>query len=170
MLRFATTPDTVFQAILRNGIGFVIDNIVELLRHHHREESLAQEEFEKTYPLIGKVFTPSLARDTLKELLECLDRPEVYDLNGYHYLLLYTALEFFIEVRNDMVESSQSVEERINMSSIDPFFIDYVDFVGLVELYFPDTDFLTTPEVMLNLPPEHKEMFNPEIFPISQGL
>lgn len=170
MLRFATTPDIVFQAILRDSIGFVVDDIDALLRNHQRDDSLAKEEFKNAYQLIGKVFTPSLALDSLKSLLECLDRPELYQLNGYHYMLLYTSLEFFIEVHNDMLETTRSEEEKKKLSFIDPFYIEYLDFIGLVELYFPDTDFLTTPEVMLNLPPEHKEMFESEIFPISQGL
>ena len=40
----------------------------------------------------------------------------------------------------------------------------------IVELYFFDIDFLTSPDVMLNLPLWFKETYNPEAFALSQGM
>ncbi len=55
-------------------------------------------------------------------------------------------------------------------SFVDPFSIEKIDFDEIVELYFFDIDFLTSPEVMLNLPSWFKQTYNPEAFALSQGL
>ena len=45
-----------------------------------------------------------------------------------------------------------------------------IDFEEIVALYFFDIDFLTPPDVMLNIPSWFKETYNPETFALSQGM
>ncbi len=169
-MRFANPPDTVFQAILRNGLDVALDEIDDLLDFHGNDDVLAKEDFAGIFPVMAKVFTPSLARASLRQLRDRLDRPEIYYLNDYHYLLLFDMLQSYAVLHNDMVASAGSGEEKRESSRVDPFFIEQIDFDRLLGLYFFDIDFLTPPEVMLNIPPDFKKSFNPEAFGISQGL
>lgn len=170
MLRFENPPDTVFQAILRNSLDFVVDDIAAMPDVHKNDEFLIKEDFNNTYQIMAKVFTPRLALATLKRLRECLDRSEIYYLNDYHYLLLYEALECYVVIHNDAVAISRTKKDRRETSFVDPFYIEYIDFEDVVDLFFFDIDFLTPAEAMLNMPPELKQSFNPEAFAISQGM
>ena len=170
MLRFENPPDTVFQAILRNSLDFVVDDIAAMPDLHQNDEFLIKEDFNNTYQLMAKVFTPRLALATLKRLRDCLDRPEIYYLNDYHYLLLYEALECYVVIHNDAMAISRTKKDRRETSFVDPFYIEYIDFEDVVDLFFFDIDFLTPAEAILNMPPEIKQSFNPEAFAISQGM
>jgi hypothetical protein len=119
---------------------------------------------------MAKVFPPRLALATLKRLRECLDRPEIYYLNDYHYLLLFETLECYVVIHNDAVAISLTKKARREASFVDPFYIEYIDFEDVVDHFFFDIDFLTPAEVMLNMPPEVKQSFNPEAIAISQGM
>ena len=169
-MRFANQPDTVFQAILRVSLDVALDEIDDLLDVHENDDVPAKEDFAGIFPVMARVFTPGLARASLQRLRDRLDQPAIYYLNDYHYLLLFDALQSYTVLHNDMVASARSGEEKRESSRIDPFFIERIDFDWLLGLYFFDIDFLTPPEVMLNIPPDFKESFNPEAFGISQGL
>ncbi len=170
MLRFAKAPDAVFQAILRDGLSYAIDLISDMRSESDHDGVRSMEDFANFFPAAGKVFPPALAAETLRDLFKCLDRPELYYLNDYHYLLLYDVLDFLAEVHNDRVAMARNKRDRKEASFVDPFFIEQIDFDEIVELYFFDIDFLTSPEVMLNLPSWFKETYNPEAFALSQGL
>jgi len=131
---------------------------------------LSREDFTDSFPAAGKVFPPRSAVETLRNLLRCLDRPEIYYLNDYHYLLLFDVLNFLSQIHNDGVSMARNKRERKEVSFVDPFFIEKIDFDEIVELYFFDIDFLTSPEVMLNIPAWFKQTYNPEAFALSQGL
>lgn len=98
------------------------------------------------YPVMVKVFTPSLARTTLLNLRKRLDRPEIYHLNDYHYLILYDVLDFYVDIHNDMVALSKSRKDRKEASFVDPFYIETIDMDDILDLYFFDIDFLTDAE------------------------
>ncbi len=170
MLRFAKKPDAVFQAILREGMSFASDIISDMRSDPDPNGALSKETFVESFPAAGKVFPPRLAVLTLRNLLRCLDRPEIYYLNDYHYLLLYDVLNFLSEIHNDRVSMAKDKGERKEASFVDPFFIAQIDFDQIVELYFYDIDFLTSPEVMLNIPTWFKQTYNPEAFALSQGM
>ncbi len=170
MLRFAEKPDAVFQAILREGLSFAGDIISDMRSDPDPNGALSKETFVESFPAAGKVFPPRLAVETLRDMLQRLDRPEIYYLNDYHYLLLYDVLNFLSEIHNDGVSMARNKGERKEASFVDPFFIEKIDFDKIIELFFFDIDFLTSPEVMLNIPSWFKQTYNPEVFALSQGL
>jgi hypothetical protein len=170
MLRFQRPPDVVFQAILRDSMSYSIDFIKNLIDNNEFDESRAREDMKGFYPAMVKVFTPSLARTTLWNLRKRLDRPEIYSLNNYHYLLLFDVMAYFADIHNGMVAMSDSREEREEASFVDPFYIESIDVDGLLELYFFDIDFLTDAETMLNIPDWFRSTYSPETFGLSQGM
>jgi len=54
LLRFANPPDTVFQAILRNSLDFVADDIAAMPDLHQNDEFLVKEDFNNTYQIKNK--------------------------------------------------------------------------------------------------------------------
>jgi hypothetical protein len=170
MLRFQRPPDVVFQAILRDSMSYSIDFIKDLIDDNDFDESRAREDMKGFYPAMVKAFTPSLARTTLLNLRRRLDRPEIYYLNDYHYLILYDVMDFYADIRNDMVAISKGKKDRKEASFVDPFYIETIDMDGIVELYFFDIDFLTDAETMLNIPDWFRRTFSPETFGLSQGM
>lgn len=170
MLRFQRAPDAVFQAILRDGLSYAINFISDMRSESDPDGALSREDFTNVFPAAGKVFPPALAAETLRDLFTCLDRPEIYYLNDYHYLLLYDVLNSLSEIHNDRVSMARNKKDGKEASFVDPFSIEKIDFDEIVELYFFDIDFLTSPEVMLNLPSWFKQTYNPEAFALSQGL
>jgi hypothetical protein len=170
MLRFQRPPDVVFQAILRDSLDLSIDFIDILIENNDYDEARVRECMEADYPAMAKVFTPLLARTTLWNLRKRLDRPEIYSLNNYHYLLLFDVMSYFADIHNGMVAMSESGEERVVASFVDPFYIESIDVVGLLDLYFFDTDFLTDAETMLNIPDWVRRSYEPETFGLSLGM
>ena len=170
MLRFQRPPDVVFQAILRDSLDYSIDFIKDLIDDNDYDESRAREDMKGFYPAMVKVFPPSLARTTLLNLRRRLDMPEIYSLNNYHYLILYDVMDFYSDIRNDMVALSKSKKDRKEASFVDPFYIETIDMDGIVELFFFDIDFLTDAETMLNIPDWFRSTYEPETFGLSQGM
>jgi hypothetical protein len=170
MLQFQRPPDVLFQAILRDSMSYSIDLIKDLIENNQYDEARAREEMKGFCPAVAKVFPPSLARTTLLNLRGCLDRPELYYLNNYHYLLLYDVMDFYADIHNDIVAESKSKKERKESSFVDPFYVETIDMDGIVELYFYDIDFLTDAETMLNIPAWFRKTFSPETFGLSQGM
>ena len=160
----------MFQAILRDSMSYSIDFIKVLIDNNEFDESRAREDMKGFYPAMVKVFTPSLARTTLLNLRRCLDRPEIYYLNNYHYLILYDVMDFYADIHNDMVAISKGKKDRKEASFVDPFHVETIDMDGIVELYFFDIDFLADAETMLNIPDWFRRTFNPETFGLSQGM
>lgn len=152
MFRFKIPPDVVFQAILRKSIGQAIDIISDLLAIYNYDDSRMEADFLVLFPEIARVYPPSLARATLINLQRCLDRPEIYHLNEYHYLLLYDVLGFYADIHNNLVAVSKSKKYKKEASFIDPYFIDKIKLDGLIELYFFDMDFLSDAESLLSFP------------------
>ena len=130
------------------------------------------DELHAVLPNALKVFKPRTALTTLREMLDCLEKPQLYQLNDYHYLLLYDTLSNLCGLHNDAVTEADNKKDRIEISQIGDYFIEELLFDEIVDLYFYDTDFLVDPEDMMKLGLEgRKEMaFNEEAFSISQGL
>ncbi len=151
-------------------MDFSIDFIHILIENNEYDESRAREDMKSDCPAMAKVFTPSLARTTLLKLRKCLDRPEIYSLNNYHYLLLFDAIAYYADIHNDMIPMAESRGERKEASFVDPFYIETIDVDGLLGLYFFDTDFLTDAETMLNVPDWFRASYSPETFGLSLGM
>jgi hypothetical protein len=91
MLRFQAHPDKVFFAILKDAIQLMIDEVYNA--EYFTESKEEANEYLKPYiPNASKVFNLKTAFNTLKDMQVCLERPQLYYLNDYHYLLLYDTL------------------------------------------------------------------------------
>ena len=171
MLRFQSHPDKVFTAILKESIELMIDEVHNAEYFTNSKEEVS--EYLKPYlPNASKVFNPKTALNTLKEMLVCLGKPQLYQLNDYHYLLLYDTLSNLCDLHNDAVRECETKEDRKQLSQIGDYFIEELLFDELVDLYFYDTDFLIDPEAMMELGHKGREQmaFNEETYAISQGL
>jgi hypothetical protein len=168
MLRFQTPPDRPFMAIITRSIGVMIEQIDEFVREAAHEEE-AKDNFQWLLPNASQVFHPETALNMLRKLLVCHQKPAVYHLNDYHYLLLYDTLEHFCVIHNDMIKMLSS-KERDEHSMIGSFYIEMVRFGDIVDTYFFDTDFLSDPDTMLELGMDGRRELhmNNETFAISQ--
>lgn len=120
----------------------------------------------------GRVFNPETALKTLKRMLHCHKGPGLYNLNDYHYLLLYDSLEYFCNIHNDMVRTAPNAREKKKASRIAGVHIERIDFDDLIGIYFFDIDFLMDEDVVMNLRLEQRKGMgiHNEAFAISQGL
>lgn len=164
MLHFAENPDIIFTQILDQAF----DHAVDLMIRDHVEQGFDANRWVAQFPHASKVFTPETAMATVKDLHRChQDKTGLWEMNDYHYCLLYDILEEFCEVRNDMGK-----DIKMPFAVIEDNEIRQVDFDLLSEIYFPDTDFLIPPDRMSELDDEEKARFGfrPETFPIAMGL
>jgi hypothetical protein len=171
MLRFQSHPDKVFTAILKDAIGFIIDEIYSAEYFTNSKEEVS--EYLKPYlPNASKVFNPETAFNTLKEMLVCLEKPQLYYLNDYHYILLYDTLSGLCDLHNAAVRESENKEDSIEASQIGDYYIEELLFDEMIDIYFYDTDFLFDSEDMVKLGLEGREgmAFNEETFAVTQGL
>ncbi len=171
MLRFQTHPDKVFTAILKDSIELMIDEINDTVSFAQSKEEFS-EHLNSLLPNAGKVFNPKTALSTLKEMLVCLEKPQLYRLNDYHYLLLYDTLSNLCELHNDAVREAETEEDRKQISQIGNYFIEKLLFDEMVDIYFYDIDFLLNPEETFQLGIQGRRMVDvsDETFAISQGL
>jgi hypothetical protein len=105
-------------------------------------------------------------------MLVCHKNSKLYYLSDYHYLLLYDTLRDFCDLQNDFVREAKTKKEKRERSQTGRFHIDELDFDGIIETYFFDTDFLGSPDTMFALGLEGRKQFrfNKEVFAITQGL
>lgn len=172
MLRFQQTPDKVFIEILMRSLDFVIDSIREELDRRNGTASAAGEYLASLLPLAMRVFSPEAAFVAFTDMRDKLQRPELYYLNDYHYLLLYDALELFSTIHNDAVDACETADEKRDAAMIGEYSIEKIDFDLLVELFFYDTDFLLDPEHLDAMTAEQKKCLdlNPETYSLTHGL
>lgn len=171
MLRFQSHPDKVFTAILKDSFGLMIDEINDAVSFARDEKELI-EQLNSLLPNASKVFNPKTAISTLKELQSCLEKPLLYELNDYHYLLLYDTLSNLCDLHNSAVRDCETKEDRIQLSQIGNYYIEELLFNEMVDIYFYDTDFLLDPEDAFNLGMELRKSMDvsDETFSITQGL
>lgn len=171
MLRFQTPPDKPFNAIVTKSIEMMLEQIEEFI-FEVEDEQEGKSNFKWLLPNVSRVFNVKTATITLMKLLECHQRPSMYYLNDYHYLLLYDTLDHFCAVHNDMIKHIIKPKEKDEYSMIGEYYIEMIRFDDIVDIYFFDTDFLSDPNTMLELGmDERKDMsLSNESFAISQGL
>ena len=115
MLRFQSHPDKVFSAILKDGIELMIDEFNNALYFANSYEE-TNDELHAVLPNALKVFKPRTALTTLREMLDCLEKPQLYQLNDYHYLLLYDTLSNLCDLHNDAVRECETNEDKKQLS------------------------------------------------------
>lgn len=163
MLRFAENPDVIFTQILDRAFDHAIDLMI---RRHIEEPDPGQ--WKDEFPRASRVFSPEAALATVKELQKYnKDESGLWELNDYHYCLIYEILEDFCTVEN---ESARDFDRPIAI--IGETKIWEVDFEAITEIYFPDTDFLMPRDRMEGLGEEEKKQFGyrPETFSIAMGF
>jgi hypothetical protein len=170
MLRFQTPPDKPFMAIITESIETMIEQIEEFACEVDSAKEV-EDNFKWLLPNASRVFNIQTAINTLIRILECHQRPSMYHLNDYHYLLLYDTLDHFCAIHNDMMKDL-TPEDRIEHTKIGEYYIEMIRFNDIVDMYFFDTDFLSDPKTMLELGMDaRKDMsLSNESFAISQGL
>ena len=171
MLRFQTLPDKPFMAIVTKSIEMMLEQIEEFI-FEVEDEHEGKSNFKWLLPNVSRVFNIQTAFNTLRKMLECLERPSMYHINDYHYLLLYDTLDHFCAVHNDMIKHINNPKEKDEYSMIGDYYIEMIRFNDIVDIYFFDTDFLSDSKTMLELGMDaRKDMsLSNESFAISQGL
>jgi len=170
-LRFQSHPDKVFTAILKGSIELMIDEINDTVSFVKNNDEI-NEHLNSLLPNASKVFNPQTATSTLRKLQICLDKPELYKLNDYHYLLLYDTLSNLCDLHNNAVRACETQEDRKPLSQIGDYYIEELLFDEMVDIYFYDIDFLFDPEDMFQLGLEGRKQMaiNEETFAVIQGL
>jgi len=122
------------------------------------------EGFPVSYPESAKCFTPALAEQTLKNVLQCSHDSALYQLTDYHWLLLYEVLWKFSEIFNDEPELVAGEE------LVATYGMKNVDFSEFIDLYFWDIDFMTKPDDLINMGEVGREVmdFNKEAYGVIQ--
>jgi hypothetical protein len=171
MLRFQSHPDKIFTAILKDGIELMIDEFNNALYFAKSYEEV-NDDLYAVLPNALKVFKPKTALSTLKDMLDCLGKPQLYQLNDYHYLLLYDTLSNLCDLHNDAVRDCETEEDRKQLSQIGDYFIEELLFDELIDLYFYDTDFLLNPEDVFQMGMDVRKGLDvsDETYAIGQGL
>lgn len=155
MLRFADKPDKIFLTILHEAID------QELGYFENSAHDIGS--FKASYPFSSRHFTLTLAAQTLQRLRTASEAEELYQLTDYHRELLYEVLHGYSETFNDGAVTSELLEK---------YGINEIDFSGLIQMYFRDTDFMEDAETMLELTGEQKKSLgmSKELFGLTQGL
>lgn len=155
MLRFTEKPDEIFLTILHEAIN------EELGYFQNCIDDIGF--FEASYPLSSRHFSLTLAAQTLQRLRMASEAEELYQLTDFHWELLYEVLRGYSAAFNDDAVESEVLEK---------YGIKEIDFSGLIEMFFWDTDFMQDAETMLELTVEQKETLgmSNEAFGMAQGL
>ena len=137
----------------------------------------------EVYPLSAACFTPTLARETLVDLVGKLRLPEAYVPTAYHWLLMYECLQVQIEVLNEVPLPALVAHLTAVATAHDALYLSlptrtqgvegfHMDFDALIDTYFWDTDFLLDAERFARLSAEAKTHlgFSPSVFGATQGL
>ncbi|MBF0570833.1 MAG: hypothetical protein HQL12_03065 [Candidatus Omnitrophica bacterium] len=124
MLQFSTKPDKVFTEIVSNAIYLAIPTL----------KYGGQDVLKNVLPNASRVFDLETAIETLERLDHYHKSLFVYELNDYHFILIYDLLEGYCELFN---------EDELKCMSIKGTKITKIDFDSLSSLYFFDEDFLT---------------------------
>ena len=171
MLRFQSHPDKVFTAILKDSIELMTDEIHDAVSLAKSTEELS-EYLNSFLPNASKVFNPQTALNTLNEILVCLAKPQLYQLNDYHYLLLYDTLSNLCDLHNKAVREAEIKADRKQISQIGNYYIEKLLFHEMVDIYFYDIDFLIDTEEAFQLGIEGRKNMDVSeaTFAISQGL
>jgi hypothetical protein len=127
-------------------------------------------------------FSLDLARTTIADLRDKLERPELYQLTDYHWLLLYDVLEQGIVPLSDW-QIPEVNRDLASLASPEDGYLEIrrrgrrkphvqIDFGWFIDKFFWDTDFFLSRTVYEQLDPEAKQQLGvkPETFGVIQGM
>ncbi|MGA1824889.1 MAG: hypothetical protein ACMUIP_09505 [bacterium] len=147
MLRFTSTPDEAFQAILEAFLEVSIDMLRDSLHSDYGYENVFNGYLEQTRAL----FTPQELLAELEKLLKAHRSSNLYMPTDYHFLLLYDVLSQHVDIHNDTIQDEGGTKEYGAIR------IGKIDFYALTDCYFWDLDFLLDPEVINKMCPDRKK-------------
>ena len=173
MLYFNHPADPYFAEVLSGALSMELDYFII------PDSRPTEEDFPELTKVIPIKVWPALLRNIL-DAHE--DTTRVYEVKATHLFFIDTLLRGYIESHNERVaeEASEKYADKKDTDTCDflgevdlhwtPFVI--IEFEYLIDIYFPDTDYLFLGEQMENMPPELKEAmgFDDTIFMIAQGL
>lgn len=88
--------------------------------------------FAEDMPRSSRFFTPQEAKEQLRAMQRAIHATALYQPTDYHWLLLYECLKLYCELFNDL--PGGAINEKYGIESI--------DFNGVVDYFFWDSDFL----------------------------
>ena len=138
MIFFQMRPDAIFTEILTGALEIHVD----LFREFTGSRSL--QAWKDGFPLSSRCFTPEAAASEVRRLLVASLDSTCYRVMDYHWLLLFECLGSYCGLLND----SLADPDCDLGDSLARLGIREIDFEGLVEAYFWDTDFLMHPKVL----------------------
>jgi len=157
MLKFSRKPDKIFTEILGSSFTFVLDIIADC----------SEDNFECLLPYASRNLSKEAAIGVLRELIKYNKASGLWELNDYHYVLIYDVLKVFCNAMKEIAKDSTEPILALNKCKIWE-----IDFEALVAVYFPDTDFLMSPDLIVNLPAEVKQKLaiRKETFGVAMGM
>ena len=81
----------------------------------------------------------------VKQLLAISKEPDPYRITDYHYLLLFDCLRNYCDQFNMVAEEEP---EGLLALGVGEYKLREIDFEGLIEIFFWDTDFAYAPELI----------------------
>jgi len=157
MLKFSRKPDKIFTEILESSFKFVVDVISDC----------SDDNLEALLPYAARNFSKETSIGLLRKLIKYNRASGLWELNDYHYVLIYDALKMFCEAMNEVAEDGGKPILTLNR-----YKIWEIDFEALTAVYFPDTDFLMSPDTIADLPADAKEKLGmkKETFGVVMGM
>jgi hypothetical protein len=171
-----------FQQPLTPAAKYLMAYSLDVVEDEWKEFSADPDGWIAAYPEVAKCFSPELACTTIRDLREKLERPELYQLTDYHWLLVYHVLAKGMIPLNDWQIPEVNEELQQLRSKADGYLrirrgrrrvprvtIDFAWFIGE---FFWDTDFLESPALYDQLSPDAKRQLgmNRETFGVIQGM
>jgi len=138
MLRFDNKPDKIFQAIVTGALEIALDNL--------------KQGFD-IYDDLSEQFGRGLLEKMFAGLLEAHEAERLYSLNAYHFLVLYTVVQAFVDLKNDDYRLLKTPHIFNGVK------VKEMDLDAIADHYFADLDFLFNPEFYNPLSAEEKERF-----------
>lgn len=162
MLNVGLKPDRVFQSILDEALTFALDRLSDELCE------LEEAGLEQT----AELFDRAGAIRELAKLLEAHRSRSVFLPTPYHSLILYEVLATFVDIRNDTRKDALLDGTDEPWAAFGGVAVREVDLDSLLDVYFPDMDFLIDPTVLDGLTEAGKERlgFTEQIFGIVHRL
>lgn len=166
MLRFSQETDIIFTKVLAEAFKLLIDYLKNDISTFTKEE-LEGNVLQYHLAHAKRNFTVDTIIPVLQELAKRNRKPGLWELNDYHYLVIYDTLRYYCDIQNDLARDTGEPILRINN-----YTISELDFDEIIELYFWDTDFLIEEDMFLKLGEKEKQTLgtNKELFGIVTGL
>ena len=119
-----------------------------------------QDALRASMPRSSELFDARGAMDQLRALRECLNSDTLHQPTDYHWLLLYECLRSYCDYFND-----ERIGDLYKLHQIES-----IDFGGLIECYFWDTDFLNDDIPNVSLEVRQMMGVSSETFGLTAGM